>query len=349
MAKNKIEKLIVRKYYSTFFNFCVFVRFIKIKEVSTIKLQDRILKEVSFYFNKKHPFFLITALYMSPRLLIPLLGIFWWLDGLANIPGENDPAKDRIIMSRGKIKRQLRALRREYMREHPEEFDGTLDPILSGNKSTRRAGKKNKGKQMIINLGDCGTWTEQDWEDYYMTKYGGEYLSSLEGKSTTVFSETKETKPTVDIKTWEEGSIDESTDDEIPEDEIRVDNLYNSLNNGYIISLEKFLKRKYNIYSTGFGYALERINRDESGVYLDIDFNFVKVWEGDNKVELLKTIISEIDKGEIQRTTEDSLQNILDRYSGDASKIPQNKQRLLTELFKVSSIPEDLNLKKVGK
>ena len=239
-------------------------------------------------------------------------------------------------MSRkGDLKRQLRALRKEYGPDAVLGINGIMDFDESENtKSTRRAGKRNRKQRGAIQ----GTiWDDDAWKEYYEKKYGISFDDS---------TSMLDTKSPNTLERWNESKIDESIEDPVPEEEARVENLYMALNNGYIKSVEKYFKQKCNIYRTDFGYALERINREKSEIYLDIDFDYVKIWEGEDKVELLKSLIGELEKGFIQPVIKDLLLNILDRYDVDITKIPENKQGLLQKEYKVCSIPEDLKLLK---
>ena len=342
MKLSRVERLVLSKYYSKFFQLCVLTGFIVFRTSYVFTVGEKTTRDVEFYFRRSHPFFIFILIMYLPRLLfIPLLGIFWYWYSIVEVPGEKDPAKDRIIMSRGKIKRKLRALRREYMREHPEEFDGTIDDPAVG--KTRRAGKKNKRISSQTQL-----WDNDDWEAYYEHKYGGGggHSGSYDPSN---YTGTLDFKPRTDVKVYD-GSIDSSVDDEIPEDEIRFDNLYTALNNGYIKSVERFFKKKYNIYPTDFGYALERINRDDTRIYLDVDCDYVKIWEGEDKSEMLKSIIHEAEQGLIQRTTWELLIDIMDKYNIDITKVPEEKKDLLQKRFRVCCVPEeDLKLKKAKK
>ena len=343
MKLSRVERLVLNKYYSKFFNLCVLTGFIHF-HTYVFTVGTKTTREVEFYFNRKHPFILFILILYLPRLIfIPLLGIFWYWYSITELPGQGDPAKDRIVMSRGKIKRKLRALRREYMKEHPEEFDGTIDdPNVGG---TRRAGKKHKRISSQTQI-----WSEEDWEAYYERKYGyggGGYSGKTYDPSN--YTGQLDFKPRTDVKVYD-GSIDTSVDDEIPEDEIRFDNLYTALNNGYIKSVERFFKKKYNIYPTDFGYALERINRDDTRIYLDVDCDYVKIWEGENKAEVLKSLIREAEQGLIQRTTRELLIDIMEKYNIDITKVPEEKKDLLQKQYKVCCVPEeDLGLKKAKK
>ena len=324
---SRIDELVLNKYYTWFFKVCVYTGFIKYTTY-LFTVGSKSTRIVNFYFRKLHPFFLIILITYLPTLLLPVLGIFWYLDRIINLPNKENPAKDIIMSRQGKIKGKLRALRREYFLEHPEDTDDVLNS------------EKHRG------VTNWELWTEEDWEEYYQQRYSGVYSSGK--KKAANYSETPEIKPLVEVKTWK-GEVDNSIEEEIPEDEIRIDNLYNSLQKGYINSVERFFKKKCNIYPTDFGYAMERINRDKSRIYLDINFQYVKIWEGEDKIELLKTLIKDLEKGFIQRTTKDLLINILDQFDVDVSVIPNEKLTLLEKNYKVGCIPNDLNLVKARK
>ena len=335
----RIDKLVLKKYYSWFFNLCVYIEFIKFNTY-VFKVNEKSIRKVEFYFNKLHPLFAIFLLMYLPQLFVPIIGIFWYLDTIINLPAKDNLAIDEIDMSkRGKLKRALRALRREYLQEHPEAMENFPDGPSRG---TRRAGKKNKKCYVL----DPSLWTDEDWDEYYMHKYSGNSIT-YRGTSKTgddLFA-VKEPEPPANVKTWK-GEVDNSKEEEIPDDELRIDNLYKSLQNGYIKSVERFFKTKCNIYPTDFGYALERINREDSRIYLDINFDYVKVWEGDNKMELLTSIIKELEKGFIQRTTKEELINVLDKYNIDITLVPDNKLHYLKKIYRVSCTPEELKLTK---
>lgn len=335
MNLNKREKYIINKYYSGTFKFFLITGFICIKSFNTTITKDNQLKrEIKFYFNKLHPLFLVLVIIgFLAHIWIPVAGPFMFLGFLADLPDEEKSAIDIIYnMSKSKRSKRKKAAIRQY----------------------------NGGYVYEEQLPFMEPMTAEDWEEYYLERYGGGSSKKQKSKHKTIkvtypsqkgstsYSETIEYKPCVEVKTYEPSEQDFLPDpyDIIPEDEKVFDNLSQSIRKGYLKSVEKYLKRNYNIYPGEFGYVLERLNRDNTKIYLDIDFKYLKVWEGDNKADILKTILKEIEKGTIQLATKQPLIEVLDEFKVDIEKIPENKQEYLEKLFKISRIPEELKLKK---
>lgn len=336
---NKRERTLINKNYSGIFRFFLITGFISIKSFSTSVTDDNLIKrEIKFYFNKIHPLYLVLIVVsFIAHAWIPVAGPFMFLAFLADLPDKQKSAIDIIYnMTKTRRSKKKTAFRQYNGGYIYEDINYLVEPM-----------------------------TAEEWEEYYLEKFGGEkptkkskqkqktnkVISHSPTSNTQYYSETVEYKPCVEVKTYQPSDLDLLPDPNeiIPEDEKVLDNLYQSLQNGYLKSIEKYLKRNYNIYPGEFGYVLERLNRDRTKLYLDIDFKYLKVWEGDDKRVILKTILKEIEKGTIQLVTKQSLIDVLDEFNVDIRKVPENKQDYLEKLFKISRIPEELKLKKAKK
>ena len=339
---NKRERTLINKNYSGVFRFFLITGFISIKSFSTSVTDDnQIKREIKFYFNKTHPLFLVLVVVsFIAHIWIPVAGPFMFLAFLADLPDKQKSAIDIIYnmtktrRGKGKKKAAIRQYNGGYIYE---KIYQSVEPM-----------------------------TAEEWEEYYLEKFGGDDKPTKKSKkkektnkvishsptsTTQYYSETIEYKPCVEVKTYQPSESDLLPDPNeiIPEDEKVLESLFQSLQNGYLKSVEKYLKRNYNIYPGEFGYVLERLNRDSTKLYLDIDFKYLKVWEGDDKRAVLKTILKEIEKGTIQLVTKQSLIDVLDEFNVDIRKVPENKQDYLEKIFKISRIPEELKLKKAKK
>lgn len=325
--KDRNCKMFIKNYYTPFFQFCVKTGLIHLNIFAEKKEKSKRTKEVVFYYSRPL-MYLLGGLYNLPKLLIPGLGIFRYLDSIFNLPDIKNPVKDTFIMGKGrrkKLERRLKALRESYgfgiidLSELDEEDYYLPAPTTK---------KKKKAWGTI--------------DDYYSRYPTGDYGS----RSIPVTSSSPTIEKSTTVKTWS-GKVEEGTVE--PEDEITVfDVLRKSLELGYIKSVERYFKHHCNIYPTGFGYALERIARTKNKIYLDINLDYVKIWEGDDKKVLLFTLIRELEQGIIQETQRQSLEDILILYSGDKiCELPENKQGELKNYYSVSCIPEDLKLKKI--
>lgn len=323
---SRIERLVLENNYTWLFRVFVYLEFIDFNTY-LLSVEDNNTRIVEFYYRRWHPFFLLFVVLYLPLICIPIIGVYWYIKVLVNIPDRNYPAKDTINMSnRNRREKKFKALRRSFL------FDE-----VENDEEIREFERRLEGKRRKREIEQSLTFADDEFlEEYYSKKYSS-------------YSETKETKPNTTVDSWDISKLDNSIDDEISEEEIRITNLYESLQKGYIKSVERFFKKKCNIYQTDYGYALERISRDCTKIYLDINLPYAKTWVGDDKVELLKGLIRELESGDLQRSTRLQLIDILDRFNEDISKIPNEKMEYLYKEYRIGCIPEDLDLKRAIK
>lgn len=195
--------------------------------------------------------------------------------------------------------------------------------------------------------------TLEEWEEMmYSEGESSVYHQTGNGKTYNPYVYHEKTEIPKHVKTWTpelplDTDEEEYDEEAIGEDEARIFNLRKSLEEGHYKSVERFFKKKCNIYATDFGYALERVGRERHRLYLDLALDYVKVWQLDDyidKKDLLNNLINEYEKGRIQLSSRETLEEILTQID---KKVPEGKENLLECYFNFSSVPEELKLTRI--
>ena len=236
------------------------------------------------------------------------------------------------------------------MSRHKRKSRGGSNKVHEPSLEERRRNREKsslRGKKEKIKKSDYDIWDDASLEEYYarLEDQGilGEFFGSI--VKNAGLSETKEEAPKVKIEFYEPSEEDNLPDDYFtPEDEIRIDNLRDALSKGYIKSVERHLKKKYNIYPTDFGYALERLSHDRFKVFLDFNINYLKVWEGEDRIKLLMEIIRAIETGELQLAYRQTLLDFMIEFDIKETMLPKDKRHCYERFYRVVKTMEDLGI-----
>lgn len=323
----KYRRKILKDNFSIWFRIAIFINLLYFTVERDSLAGQHIVK---YYVNRLHPIYLITAIITFPiSLMLFGFGVLLWLAMIVETPVKSKPKEIRINMSRrGK----------------------------GGNKLSKHAAKCYPGMQGIkrtFNFSNLAEEIGEDWlesEEMYqanMSSFAGNNpeggtskVVKLSNKTAVVYTGSEEGKKEAKKKLYEE----------IPEEDIRFANLKKALKEGHISSVERFFKHKCNIYPIDLGYALERVGRDRTHLFLKLDINYVKVWEGENKTELLNTLIKEYYSGKILPVARYKLKKALKVIDFNTNDLAQEDKDLLEQLqdreYKVSTLPEELGVVK---
>ena len=349
MGLSKVDRATLRKCFPWYYRLAVYIGLLSYSS-AIVKSGEEVNCHATIDVNKLHPLYILFAIVLFPFQIfpIPILGTLIYF---AMITGDH---------------------KHEYFvemshRHHRKRGGSSLKNVDERRKEKEKESLNSSKKRMVVDksvdLPDV--WDDESLEEYYarledmgmldrLFDYGKEgSSSSTASKSTTTkvttLSETEEAAPRKDVRIYQPSAADDLPDDYfVPEDEVRIDNLRNAITTGYVKSVERYLKKKYNIYPTDFGYALERISHDRFKIFLDLNIDYLKVWEvGDKtKTELLSDIVREIETGELQLSYRQTLTSFMEEYKIEESLIPENKKNCYSRYYRVVKTMEDLGITK---
>jgi hypothetical protein len=281
--------------------------------------------------KKYHPLFILAAVIAFPFQIfpIPVLGTLIYITMIFS-----DHEYDYYTT----MSRHKRKSRGGSNKVHEPSLE---ERRRNREKSSLKVSKKEKDY--------CDVWDDASLEEYYARLEDQGLLDNFFGAITRAvgLSETKEMPPKVKVRFYEPSEQDSLPDDYFtPEDEIRIDNLRNAVSSGHLKSVERHLKKKYNIYPTDFGYALERLSHDRFRVFLDFNIKYLKVWEGEDRTELLTKIIRDIETGELQLVYRQTLLDFMIEFNIDEKMLPENKKDRYECYYRVAKTMEDLGITK---